>query len=65
MAVNKFRDGEVVYVKKYPNTRLVIRYGIDAIYYCRIVDSPGQKELLYFERELLAENDNARKWSND
>ncbi len=49
---NKYKEGETVYAKEYPELELVIRRYIHKIYYCRIKKEPG-KELVYFERELM------------
>lgn len=63
MAGSKFKEGEVVYARMHPDRRLVIRRCLDTIYYCKVADDPKRvTELVYFERELLAENDLGRKW---
>lgn len=49
---NIFKAGEIVCAKVNPTLNLVIRRYIDRIYYCRIQEEPGKKELVYFEREL-------------
>ena len=49
---NKFKEGEIVYAKEYPTIPLIIRRYVHRVYYCRIVDDPENKELVYFEREL-------------
>ncbi|MCG6191534.1 hypothetical protein [Maribellus maritimus] len=50
---NKFNEGEIVYAKVNPGLKLIIRRYVDKIYYCKIQDEPGRKELVYFEREIL------------
>jgi len=49
---NKFEEGAIVYAKEHPSIALVIRRYLHRIYYCKIVDSPEDNELVYFEREL-------------
>ena len=49
---NKYREGETVYAKTDPGTRLVVRRYVSRIYYCRFPDEPDRKELAMFEREL-------------
>ena len=50
---NKFEEGEVVRAKVNPTLKLVVRRYVDRIYYCTIQQNPTQKELVYFERELI------------
>lgn len=50
---NKFKEGEVVRAKVNPTLKLVVRRYVDRIYYCTIQQNPTQKELVYFERELI------------
>jgi hypothetical protein len=50
---NKYKEGELVYAKVNPDLKLIIRRYVDRIYYCKIQNEPGRKELVYFEREIL------------
>jgi hypothetical protein len=50
----KFKDGQFVFAVVNPTNRLKIRRYIPTIYYCTVVDNPD-KELVYFERELMPE----------
>ncbi len=50
---NKYHEGDTVTAKVNPELKLVIRRYVDQIYYCKIQDDPEQKELVYFERELI------------
>lgn len=52
---NKYKEGDVVYAKLNPALKLVIRRYVDRIYYCTIQQFPTRKELVYFERELVAD----------
>lgn len=58
---NKFKAGETVVAKINSTLKLVIRRYIDEIYYCKIQHDPLLKELVYFERELIKENDGSGK----
>lgn len=51
---NKYKEGEIVYSKIDPTLKLVIRRYVKRIYYCTIQEDPSRKELVYFERELMA-----------
>jgi hypothetical protein len=51
--VNKYKENQTVYAKKNPALKLIIRRYVDRIYYCRVQEFPDQKELVYFERELM------------
>jgi len=53
---NKFKEGEIVRAKVNPTLKLLIRRYVDRIYYCKILEDPTLKELVYFERELLPNN---------
>ncbi len=50
---NKYNAGDVVFSKKNPTTKLLIRRYIDRIYYCKVQDFSERKEEVYFERELV------------
>ena len=52
---NKFKEGEEVYAKVNPTLKLIIRRYVDRIYYCKIKKDPTQKELVYFEREIMSD----------
>lgn len=52
---NKYSEGEVVFAKVNPTLKLVVRRYVDRIYYCRIQKNPAQKELVFFERELMSD----------
>lgn len=52
---NKFKEGEEVYAKVNPALKLIIRRYVDRIYYCKIKKNPTQKELVYFEREIMSD----------
>ena len=51
---NKYKKDEVVYERIRPALKLVIRRYVDRIYYCMVQENPTRKELVYFERELMA-----------
>jgi hypothetical protein len=50
---NKYKEGDVVYAKKDPLQKLIVRRYVTEIYYCKIANDPAGKELVYFERELI------------
>ena len=52
---NIFPEGSVVYPKVNPTLKLVVRRYVKRIYYCTIQANPTQKELVYFERELMSD----------
>jgi hypothetical protein len=49
---NKFKEGDIVFAIADPKQRLTIRRYIDSIYYCKIIEIPNHKDLVFFEREL-------------
>jgi len=51
---NKYNEGEIVYAKINPTLKLVIRRYVKRIYYCKVQEDPSRKDLVYFERELMA-----------
>lgn len=53
MKENIFKEGDVVRAKVNPTLLLVVRRYVDRIYYCRIQQNPTQKEMVYFEREII------------
>ena len=50
----KYKKGEVVSERIRPALKLVIRRFHDGIYYCEVQENRTRKELVYFERELMA-----------
>ena len=50
---NKYQEGEWIYEKANPSIDLIIRRYIDNIYYCNRKEEPEEKELVYFERQIL------------
>ena len=54
---NGYETGDVVFAKEDPVQTLVIRRYYKQIYYCTIQDAPDVKELVYFERELMVNNE--------
>lgn len=54
--INKYKEGEIVYAAAYPMVKLIVRRYIPTIYYCTIAAQP-EKELVYFERELVSEQE--------
>jgi hypothetical protein len=53
---NKYAEGSFVYAKADPSTKLKVRRYVDRVYYCRIEGAPDEKELVFFERELMPED---------
>lgn len=51
--VGKYEVGTLVFAKVIPDVPLVVRRYVAKIYYCQLADFPGQKDLVYFERELM------------
>lgn len=53
MLENPFPIGSEVFAKVNPDLKLVIRQYLKRIYYCTVKDNPGQRDLVYYERELI------------
>jgi hypothetical protein len=51
---NKFKEGDVVVERTRPTQKLVVGRFLNQIYYCRAQENSNQKELVYFERDLIA-----------
>jgi uncharacterized protein YodC (DUF2158 family) len=49
----KFKEGDEVYDRIRPGQKLIISRYFKGIYYCKIVENPRRKELIYLERELM------------
>ncbi len=52
--MSKFIAGDLVYARTNPNQQLVVRRLLDRVYYCKVKGKVGERELMYFERELVA-----------
>lgn len=48
----RYKVGEKVVAKAIPEVPLQIRRFVDRIYYCRLINDPDSRDLVYFEREL-------------
>ena len=53
MLENTFPIGSEVFAKVNPDLKLIIRQYLKRIYYCTVMGNPFQKDLVYFERELI------------
>lgn len=53
---NIFAEGSTVHAVTTPSVKLTIRRYVDRVYYCTQQSAPTNKELVYFERDLAAEN---------
>ena len=53
---NKYKAGEVVFERIFPDKKLIVSRYSDKLYYCRTFENLKRKELVYFERELMAAN---------
>ncbi len=53
MLENKYPIGSEVFAKVNPDLKLTIRTYLKRIYYCTVNNNPSQKDLVYFERELM------------
>lgn len=42
-----------MFAKVNPDLKLIIRQYLKRIYYCTVVGNPLQKDLVFFERELI------------
>ena len=50
---NIYEAGSFIRAKKNPDCRLIINRYYKRIYYCKAVNDPSEKTLVYFERELF------------
>ena len=50
---NKYEPGDVVYDRTRPAQKLVVKRYENQLYYCKPQENLNQKELVYFERELV------------
>jgi len=53
---NIFAEGSTVHAIAIPGVKLTIRRYVDRVYYCTVQSDPTHKEMVYFERELAADN---------
>ncbi|WP_299761603.1 hypothetical protein [uncultured Pontibacter sp.] len=53
MIENKFPIGSEVFAKVNSDLILTIRQYLKRIYYCTVKSQPSQKDLVYYERELV------------
>ncbi|GAB3528543.1 hypothetical protein GCM10027443_06600 [Pontibacter brevis] len=53
MLENLFPIGSEVFAKVNPDLKLTIRQYLKRIYYCTVNSNPSQKDLVYYERELI------------
>lgn len=53
---SKYKKGEVVFERIHPTQKLIINNYTDRLYYCTIPQDHTRKGLVFFERELEADN---------
>ena len=51
---NRYKEGQIVFAKKFPSIKLKVRRYYHRVYYCSFIEFPERKELVFFEREILA-----------
>lgn len=49
---NIYAEGSIIYAKDKPGQQLIIRRYVNRIYFCKAVENPSQKDLIYFEKEI-------------
>lgn len=49
----KYTPGEIVFSKKNPSEKLMVRRYVSRVYYCQFPDNPDRKEVVLFEREIV------------
>jgi hypothetical protein len=50
----KFKEGDEVYERIRPDQKLIVSRFFGGVYYCKVVENPQRKELIYAERELMS-----------
>jgi hypothetical protein len=53
----KFKEGEIVFERIRPTNKLIIVRRDNGLYYCKPPSGVRRKDLVYMERELVAENE--------
>jgi hypothetical protein len=51
---NIYKEGTIITAKVAPGVKLIITKYYQRTYYCNVVGDPDKKQLVYFERELIA-----------
>ena len=49
---HKYKEGDIVNERVRSSQKLIITRLLNKLYYCKIQENPGRKELVFFEREL-------------
>jgi hypothetical protein len=52
---SKYKLGDIVSEKTRPSQKMVIERHADGIYYCRLIEAPNRKALVYLERDLMTD----------
>ena len=55
---NKYKVGEMVVERIFPNKKLKISQYKGNLYYCKPLENPNLNEIVYFEHDLMAESIN-------
>lgn len=51
---SRYKEGQIVFAKKFPIVKFKVRRHYQRVYYCSFIDFPERKDLVFFEREILA-----------
>ena len=50
---NIYPVGTMIFAREQPNLKLIIEQYMQRVYFCRVLDQPGTKQIAYFEKELV------------
>lgn len=50
----KYNEGDEVYDRIRPGQKLIVSRHQHGMYYCKRIEHRNEKELIYFERELMS-----------
>lgn len=50
---NIYPVGTMIFARAQPDLKLIIEQYMQRIYFCRVLDQPGTKQIPYFEKELV------------
>ena len=53
--IGKYKVGQAVWAKVFPEQELQVRRYIDRIYFCTVAGEPEHADFAYYARELMSE----------
>lgn len=56
-----FNPGDIVYAKRVPHVKLIVRRYEDEVYHCKVCNHPENRIQIHYEKDLIGSSNPADK----